>query len=76
MTQLKTTSRPSKIDDLLAGGVLATILVFAIYSAVKDYDQLGPIASIGGVMIVITICGYSVYRRIAHGHWPKSTGGD
>jgi hypothetical protein len=68
--------RPSKIHDLLAGGILTAISGFAIYAAVKAYDEMGPIASFGGVMITITICGYAVYRRIVYGYWPRSTGGD
>jgi|TARA_B110000438_G_scaffold294252_1_gene335379 predicted CDP-diglyceride synthetase/phosphatidate cytidylyltransferase len=70
----KTRTKPSKIHDLLAGGILAAISGFAIYAAVKDYDEMRPIAAIGGVMI--TICGYCGYRRIVYGYWPRSTGGD
>ena len=72
----KPRTKPSKIHDLLAGGILTAISGFAIYAAVKDYDKVEPIALFGGVIFTITICGYSVYRRIVYGTWPKGTGGD
>jgi len=58
----------------LNGGILTTISAFAIYAAVKDYDKVGFIPSFGGIMI--TICGYAVYRRIVNGRWDRSPGGD
>jgi len=70
----KPRAKPSKIHDLLAGGILTAISGIAMYAAVKDHNKVGSIPLVGGVMI--TICRHAVYKRIANGRWDRNPGGD